>query len=266
MTNEKGYYKFEKLKEGSYSVSFEKAGRISETARVKKIKSGERFHLPMRLFKTASLAGKILIEELNVPAIGVNAILSSLRVTHSAVTFSNGEFRIEDIKPGKYTLIISHRGFHEITKEEIVITEGKEVEKQSFTVKPKQPGITVSTNRYVFSPADKIQFDLRTFRIEKVKIRVYQVPENLQAEMLLVQDSNKVNAKDKNFKLISEWEETMRNFQLYDWNYMQLDLKDKLPTATYMIEVEGEDNKHYSKKFFSVTSVGIVVKRSVDSV
>ena len=266
LTNEKGYYKFEKLKEGSYSVSFEKAGRISETARVKKIKSGERFHLPMRLFKTASLAGKILIEELNVPAIGVNAILSSLRVTHSAVTFSNGEFRIEDIKPGKYTLKISHRGFHEITKEEIVITEGKEVEKQSFTVKPKEPGITVSTNRYVFSPADKIQFDLRTFRIEKVKIRVYQVPENLQAEMLLVQDSNKVNAKDKNFKLISEWEETMRNFQLYDWNYMQLDLKDKLPTSTYMIEVEGEDNKYYSKKFFSVTSVGIVVKRSVDSV
>jgi len=266
LTNEKGYYKFEKLKEGSYSVSFEKSGRISETARVKRIKSGERFHLPMRLFKTASISGTILIEDLKVPAIGVNAILSSLRVTHSAVTFSNGEFRIEDIKPGKYTLKISHRGFHEITKEEIVITEGKEVEKQSFIIKPKEPGITVSTNRYVFSPADKIQFDLRTFRIEKVKIKIYQVPENLQAEMLLVQDSSKVNAKEKNFKLINEWEETMRNFQLYDWNYMQLDLKDKLPTATYMIEVEGEDNKYNSKKFFSVTSVGIVVKRSVDSV
>ncbi len=265
-TNAKGYYKFEKLTEGSYLVSFEKSGRISETAKIKKIKSGEKFHLPMRLFKTASLSGTILIDELKVPAIGINAILSSLRVTHSAVTFSNGEFRIEDIKPGKYTLKLSHRGFHEITKENIIITEGKDLEKLSFIAKPKQPGITVSTNRYVFSPADKIQFDLRTFRIEKVNIKVYQIPEKDQAEMLLVQDSSKIDAKEKKFKLITEWEETMRNFQLYDWNYMQLDLKEKLPTATYMIEVTGEDNKYYSKKFFSVTSTGIVVKRSIDSI
>jgi uncharacterized protein YfaS (alpha-2-macroglobulin family) len=265
-TNAKGYYKFEKLTEGSYSVSFEKSGRISETARIKKLKSGEKFNLPMRLFKTASLSGTVLIEGLNVPAIGINAVLSSLRVNHSAVTFSNGEFRIEDIKPGKYNLKISHRGFHEITKENVIITEGKDYDKQNFIVKPKEPDITVSTNRYVFSPADKIQFDLRTFRIEKVNIKVYQIPESLQAEMLLVQDSSKIDAKEKKFKLITEWEETMRNFQLYDWNYMQLDLKDKLPTATYMIEVTGEGNKYYSKKFFSVTSIGIVVKRSIDSV
>ena len=265
-TNAKGYYKFEKLTEGSYSVSFEKSGRISETARIKKLKSGEKFNLPMRLFKTASLSGTVLIEGLNVPAIGINAVLSSLRVNHSAVTFSNGEFRIEDIKPGKYNLKISHRGFHEITKENVIITEGKDYDKQNFIVQPKEPGITVSTNRYVFSPADKIQFDLRTFRIEKVNIKVYQIPESLQAEMLLVQDSAKIDAKEKKFKLITEWEETMRNFQLYDWNYMELNLKDKLPTATYMIEVTGEGNKYYSKKFFSVTSIGIVVKRSIDSV
>jgi hypothetical protein len=265
-TNAKGYYKFEKLTEGSYSVSFEKSGRISETARIKKLKSGEKFNLPMRLFKTASLSGTVLIEGLNVPAIGINAVLSSLRVNHSAVTFSNGEFRIEDIKPGKYNLKISHRGFHEITKENVIITEGKDYDKQNFIVKPKEPGITVSTNRYVFSPADKIQFDLRTFRIEKVNIKVYQIPESLQAEMLLVQDSAKIDAKEKKFKLITEWEETMRNFQLYDWNYMELNLKEKLPTATYMIEVTGEGNKYYSKKFFSVTSIGIVVKRSIDSV
>lgn len=30
---------------------------------------------------------------------------------------------------------------------------------------------------------------------------------------------------------------------------MELNLKDKLPTATYMIEVTGEGNKYYSKKF-----------------
>lgn len=90
----------------------------------------------MRLFKTASLSGSVMIDELNVPAIGINAILSSQRVTHSAVSFSNGEFRIEDIKPGKYTLKISHRGFHEITKEDIIITEGRELGKENFIVKP----------------------------------------------------------------------------------------------------------------------------------
>jgi macrolide-specific efflux system membrane fusion protein len=40
-TNAKGYYKFEKLTEGSYSVSFEKSGRISETARIKKLNSAK---------------------------------------------------------------------------------------------------------------------------------------------------------------------------------------------------------------------------------
>lgn len=69
--------------------------------------------------------------------------------------------------------------------------------------------------------------------------------------MLLVQDSSKVDVKEKKFKLVTEWEETMRNFQLYDWNYMQLDLKEKLSTATYMIEVTGEDNKYNSKSFYS---------------
>lgn len=265
-TNAKGYYKFEKLKEGPYSISFEKAGRIGETARLKKIKAGEKFHLPMRLFKTASVSGSVLIDKLNVPAIGINAVLSSLRVTHSATTFSNGEFRIEDIKPGVYKLKLSHRGFHEIEKENIVITEGKDFEKLSFIVKPKEPEISVSTNRYVFSPADKIQFDLRTFRIEKVTVKIYKISEKEQAEMLLVQDAAKINPVEKKFQLVTEWEETVRNFQLYDWNYMQLNLKDKLPTATYMISVIGEDKTYYSNKFFSVTSIGIVVKRSLDSV
>lgn len=265
-TNSEGSYSINKLPTGSYLATFEKAGHITETARIKKITPGQKLNLPMILFKSSSISGTLQIQDMNLPAGSIHAVLTAEKATHSALSFQNGEYRIEDIKPGKYKLNFSHRGFKKFDAGEITIEEGSNLDLKTTSMKLKEPEITVSTNRYTFSPADKIEFDLRTLRIEKVKVRIYRLPEKLEADYLFLRDIKKINPKENGFTSVVEWEESIRNFQPFDWNYQRLEMKDKLPTATYMIELVGEDERNISRKYFSVASAGLVAKRSAESV
>ncbi len=261
-TDSNGAYSFNKLPNGSYLVTFSYPGLITETAQMKNIKNGETFTLPMVMIKPASVAGLISIKGINTPAINVNVTLSG-RIIHAVSTFQDGSYRIENIKPGNYKIIITHQGFYDQESQVLRIPEGDRKENENFIVVPREPQLSISAHRYTFTPGDAVNFNLRTFRIETVKVTIYQAPVDLLMRGGVNPDILDVN--ESGLSAVNTWDEPVRDFYPYEWRYQDLQVKSALPTGGYCIEVKGAD-KVINRKFFTVTSTGIVMKRSQESI
>lgn len=261
-TDAHGHYRFNKLSAGSYTAAFEKSGYIKETAQIKDIKHGETFSLPMQMFRPASIGGKISIQGIDAPAVNIDVTLKG-RATHAAVSYPDGSYAIEDVKPGNYKLSLSHRGFYSKGTDVIAIREGESKKNLNFMMTPKEASAEVYTDRYTFAVGQPLTFNLKTFRLEKAKARLYKVP----MDILL---KGRVNPNDlkpgrHGLKMIREWEALIKDFTPYEWREQSLDALGSLPAGGYCIEVAGSE-KIINRKFFSVTSVGVVVKRSRESV
>ena len=261
-TDAKGAYRIESVAEGSYAVTFKKEGYITETARLERISSGETMKLPMRMYRKSSVAGQISIQDIGTAAINIQVSLSG-RASHYTTTFSDGTFRIEDVNPGEYTVALAHQGFHTPKPFKISVREGENRENMNFSLKAREPQIEVSAYRYTFTPGMKLEFATKSLRLDKIKTRIFRVP----ASVLLRgrSDPNTLDPAKEKFTVAKEWEDLVKNFTPYEWRYQSVEFGDALPEGGYCIEVSGAD-RVFSRKFFTVTTVGIVVKRSRESV
>lgn len=262
VTKADGSYQFSKLLSGSYIISFSKPGYISETAQLKNIKTSETFSLPMVLLAPASISGRVLIEGIKTPAINVN-ISAQSNVTYGSATYQDGTYRLEDMKPGNYRITISHQGFYNFQSQIIALREGEQKKDLSFIIKPREPQIKINAYRYTFAPGNKVEFNIRTLRLDSVNVTIYKVPINLLLKG--GKDPALLDPEKEGFKTISQWEEPVREFLPFEWRYQAIELKSNLPTGGYCIEVRGADSI-YTRKFFSVTTVGILLKRTQDSI
>jgi len=261
-TDNKGRYRFNKIAAGRYLATFQKAGYIPETAQIKNIDHGEKFNLPMQMFRPASLSGRIMIRDINVPAADIDITLKGL-LTQATISYQDGSFKIDDIKPGNYKLSLSHRGFDGFETEPLTIKEGKVRKDLDFSLKVKDPDVEVYSDRYTYVIGQQIGFNLKTFRLEKVKARIYRLPIDIALKGRI--DSAGLQPERDGLQLVREWEEGIRDFKPYVWREQHMDIAQSLPAGSYCIEVSGE-GKTQSRKLFSVTSIGIVVKRSLNSV
>ncbi|TAL30153.1 MAG: hypothetical protein EPN93_20230 [Spirochaetes bacterium] len=262
-TDARGLYRFDKLTSGSYAVTFQKQGYITETARLQHVSSGEKFNLPMQMLRPARLSGRLSIEGIDAPAINVDATLASGKIAHSTQSYQDGSYQLEDVKPGTYKLSLSHQGFFKIETPVITVREGDDRAHTDFTMRPKSPELEVYSNRYTFAPGSKVEFSLKSFRLEKVKFTVYRVP--VAVFLRGKTQPGAVDPATSGFRAERQWDDTIREFEPYEWRYQSVEMNEPLPPGGYCIEVTGAD-KVTSRKFFSVTSVGVVVKRSRESV
>ncbi len=257
-TGSGGTYSFNKIPEGRYYIFFEKPGYISESVSLKYIRKGESFTLPMRMYRPAGITGKIVIKGFDVPAVGVTVTAKGAQ-SHSASSFQDGTFQLVDLKPGRYKLHITHEGFYTIKTPVVFIREGSENKNYNFIVKPKPPEVKVYSYRYTFAPGNKVSFNLRTFRLENVKATVYRVP--METFLRGKSDPLDIDPREEKFEVKTRWDEPVNDFRPYQWRYQTLDVKEPLPTGGYCMEVKGA-GRVVDRKFFTVTSVGVVFKRS----
>ncbi len=261
-TDQNGLYRFEKLPSGPYMASFSGPGFITETAQLQNIKEGETFTLPMVMIRPATVSGKVTIEGINTPAINVDVTISG-NVTYSATTYQDGSFRFEDVKPGNYKMTVTHQGFYDIQPHEIRITEGEKREQVNFVVRAKEPQVQVYAYRYTFSPGDTIEFNIRSLRLESLKVTIYKVPIDILVKGGI--DPDKLDPEEAGLKAVTAWDEPIKEFEPYEWRYQSLQVKTAMPTGGYCVEVKGA-GRVISRKFFSLTTVGVVMKRSQDSI
>ncbi|MBP7734900.1 MAG: carboxypeptidase regulatory-like domain-containing protein [Spirochaetes bacterium] len=261
-TGAKGEYRFDKLPAGSYMATFSGPNFITETARLQNIKEGETFTLPMVMIRPATVSGKVAIEGINTGAINVDVTISGT-VTYSATTYQDGSFRFEDVKPGNYKMTVSHQGFYDLQPREIRIAEGEKKEQVNFVVKAKEPQVQVYAYRYTFSPGDTIEFNIRSLRLESLRVTIYKVPVDLLVRGGV--DPDKLNPEESGLKAVTSWDEPIKEFEPYEWRYQSLQVKTAMATGGYCVEVKGA-GRVVSRKFFSLTTVGVVMKRSQDSI
>ncbi|OHD69206.1 MAG: hypothetical protein A2W19_06365 [Spirochaetes bacterium RBG_16_49_21] len=261
-TDAGGAYRFAKLPGGSYIATFTYPGYITETAQLKYVKEGETFSLPMVMVKPATIAGRVMIADLNSPAINVNLTMGGA-VTYTASTFPDGTYRLEDVKPGNYKIRVTHQGFYDLESPVIKINEGDRKERLDFSVKPKEPKVSIHAYRYTFAPGDPVEFNLRTFRIERVTATVYRVPVDLLLKGGV--DPDGLDPGDAGMTPVASWDEPVKDFDPYEWRYQSLRVKSALPTGGYCMEVRAGGTV-VNRKFFTLTTVGVVMKRSPDSI
>jgi len=261
-TDVKGNYSIDKLNSGSYLVTFSKPGYITETARLNQIRVGETFRLQMIMYRPASVSGSLNIRGLNSPAVNVNVSLVG-RYTYTNVTFRDGTFLIEDVKPGIYTIAFSHQGFHYFKSENVRVSEGKDLKKMKYTIEAKSPEIKIHSYRYTFTPGNEIEFNLRTLRLDTVHVKIYKVP--VQVLMSDERDPEAMEPSGSGFKTVTEWDESVKDFNPYEWMYYSVRVNKPLPAGGYCIEAKGKGNV-IARKFFTVTNLGVVMKRSPENV
>jgi uncharacterized protein YfaS (alpha-2-macroglobulin family) len=261
-TDGKGNYAINKLKPGSYLVTFSKPGYITESASLSQIREGESFKLQMVMYKPASISGKLKIKGIDSPAVNIN-VAAEGRYTYSNVSFPDGSFLLEDVKPGTYTITFSHQGFNTIKSANIKVNEGRDSNDINFDIEAKSPEIKVHSYRYTFTPGNEIEFNLRTLRLDTVHIKIYKVPVNIFVSEK--RDPESIEPASSGFKTVTEWDESVQNFNPYEWMYYSVKVNKALPAGGYCIEVKGKGDV-LSRQFFTVTNLGVVLKRSPENV
>ncbi|HNF15335.1 MAG TPA: alpha-2-macroglobulin family protein, partial [Leptospiraceae bacterium] len=261
VTDEQGNYKISKLPKGSYNLTFYREGYIVETASIKKVESGKSFRLAMIMTRPSSISGKVLIKDV-LPETGAKNIMITLNSpvkTYNAYSYHDGTFQIQDIKPGKYALSFTHRGFHDIRIKDLEIREGQVLTGQNKIIQAKDPSLTLYSSNYTYPAGNKVSFNLRSYRIDKVDLKIYQVP----ASHLVLPPAKpeKIDPDKFGYKVVQKWEEPIPRYQPYDWMYTDISPKEPLPLGTYCFEASYTDNI-IERKFFTVTSTGIIAKRS----
>lgn len=273
-TDKSGNYQFKQLPEGEYSITFRKYGFITDTAITPNIKAGEKFRFAVPLSRPGTISGKLAISGVS-PAVPARSIFVELTgsTKYSTYSLEDGSFQIQNVKPGKYQLNLKHRAFESTvlnskTNEKtatinVDIIEGDTITDLQYAMIPREPSISVFTNNYTFPTGSKIEFSMKTFRLEKFTVKVYEIP----FEKFIKPPANPAEADPvkNSYKLIKTWEEPVAEFSPYEWKNPELVFKDPIPVGTYCIEVEGAD-EFRDRKYFTVTSTGIVVKRSPDSI
>ncbi len=257
-TDSNGNYSAGKLKSGMYVVTFSKPGFIAESARVEHIREGESFKLQMVMYRPSSISGKINIKGIDSPAYNINVTVQG-RYTYSNVSFRDGSFQFEDVKPGTYTITMSHQGFHTLKSANIKVSEGRAVSGLNFNIEAKSPEIRVHSYRYTFTPGNEIEFNLRTLRLDSVRVKVWSVP--MQVFVAGNRDADSVEPSKNGFKQVMEWDESVKEFNPYEWMYYSVKVNKPLPPGGYCVEVLGSGDI-IARQFFTVTNLGVIMKRS----
>ena len=261
-TDSAGNYSFPKLKSGSYMLSFEKGGYISETAHIQQVREGETFRLQMVLYRPSSFSGNITISGVKAPAAGIN-ITARGRHIYTVESFHDGSFNIEDVKPGRYQLELSHQGFHNIKSQFIDIREGEQKGNLNFEIATRSPDVKIHSYRTTFTPGNQLDFNLRSLRLDTVKIRVYRVP--VKFFLTAAPDPDSLDPVKSGFTRVTEWDEPVKDFRPYEWMYYSVNINQSLPVGGYCIEVQGSGSTP-ARQFFTVTNIGVVLKKSPDRI
>ncbi len=257
-TDSSGNYRFEKLESGSYLLTYSSAGYITETARVKQVRIDETFRLSMIMYRPSSMSGNIKINRLNAPAVDVN-VTAKGRYSYSNVTYQDGSFRLEGLKPGRYKLYITHQGFETVTTDYIDIAENSDKKLADFKINAKNPEVNINSYRYTFTPGSELLFNIKSLRMDSVHITVYRAPMDF---MITEQkDPDEINPAKTGFKKVVEWEEAVKKFNPYRWMYYSVNINKALSPGGYCIEAKGK-NGTLARRLFTVTNIGVVMKRS----
>ncbi|MCP5511404.1 MAG: carboxypeptidase regulatory-like domain-containing protein [Leptospiraceae bacterium] len=256
-TDSKGYYKFTKLNQGNFTVTFQKDHYLNESARIQRVSPEKPFLLNMQMFKPSSVSGKILIKDTEGPESAKNVYVSLSGVhRHSTKTFSDGSFQIFDLKPGSYTFDYSHNGYIKSEPIQMEVKEDENITLDDIYLTIRDASLSIYTSNYTFPTGSNIGFTTQTFRIDKMKLTIYDLNEEK------FPPSSADDLDIENLPKVHTWEEPVKNYEPNEYKHGYVNISQNLPTGMYCIEISSEDGSTLDRKLFTVTTLGLIAKRT----
>lgn len=273
VTDEKGNYIIDDVKPDNYYIYFKREGYIPGNSSCY-LNSGQAEKIDFTLYKSGRISGMTKISGLDAPASGINITLEELYTDYntgkeyfnqisSTSSYVDGSYSFEGIMPGKFRLVYTHQGFENRKGDIFELNEGDNIELKKTNLVVRKPELQVYANRYVYAPGNEIMFNLKSLRLEKVKVRIYKVPVDVMLSNK--KDPNQLKPQRDGLAVEQEWDESIKDFSPYEWRYQSLSITKPLPCGGYCLEVSSE-GKLVDRKYFSISSIGVVVKRTRTSV
>jgi hypothetical protein len=116
VTNAGGLFEAKRLTAGTYTVTAVKPGYTSSTAEIDLDEEAhESAHLSLRALP-GTVAGRVTESDSRLPVQGAHVYLDSNRIDRSTLTGKDGEYSLNDIPAGPYTICLEAEGLTSVAK------------------------------------------------------------------------------------------------------------------------------------------------------
>ena len=262
-TDRGGTYRIDGIPQGGYRMVIQKEGFLNEEFRNVFIASGKDEEMNVVLYAPASISGRVRLDdgETSLFNIAVTAVgpVSSLSNTNL-----DGEYLVENLKPGLYSVTAASDGFRPQKKRvEIHVGEGETVEGVELLLSAEPSQIRIAIYQDVYTLKEPVKFVVRAFNLPGTKIRIYEIPEQAWATDRTRFERLLAGKEDlSGFKQVHESSMTFSRFRPFSWVSREVRVESPLPPGAYLLQVatDGVEARHP----IFISNLGIAVLRGKD--
>jgi alpha-2-macroglobulin len=258
-TDRQGLARFPDLKTGPWTVQAEAAGLLPAEARRVLVRRGEETSIALRVFRPASLAGHVRLAD----GSGVADVTVMARGPAEGVgtTGPDGDFAIGDLPPGKYQVEVQHEGFGPARlAAPIDVTEGQTRDGLGLTVAPRPPELSFVLPREVFTPDERVEIAMRSFRLGQLDLSLHRVP--IVALTDGARDFRRFaqGADTTGLERVRSWTHSFGEGAPFAWREEMLRVGQDLAPGVYVLRATAPGIER--RQMFFVSDLSLLVKRS----
>lgn len=232
-----------------------------------------------------SIAGNVLLQH------GENAydisniknydtrVIASGTVTRASYVDSNGNYKIDGLPVGEYSLRVRAKGYSTESRWNVKVKEAKTTKAEPVKLSYLTSSLWLTSNFNTFTTKENPYFWFTAYGIDNVKLKLYKFdPEKL----LATKSKNQTNYTQfvlgeqyygtdsflssitKGKTPVQEWSRKV-NYGIEDGATVPFKIDEKIQEGAYILTVEGKstvNNKQYSHPYwFAVSKYGIITKQ-----
>ena len=259
-TDDDGKYVVEGIPEGAYRLELETEGYISEEISNVFMRSGKATNLNVTLYRPASIAGKVVLDDDGTPLFNV-PVTALGPATHRSDSNLEGAFRLEDLRPGRYRISEDAKEFSVAGAPLVAqVSEGENIEGLELRLDSAPPKIRLAIYQDVYTLKEPIKFVVRGFNVRAADVELYHVPETwLLDHPRGLQSLLAPGAPLELFERVHVQPLTFGRFRPFSWSNEEVEIEKSIRPGVYLLHVAGASSE--ARHAIFISNLGLATKR-----
>ena len=263
-TGDDGVVQIDRIPAGSYELTIEKSGYISEKLTNIAFVSGKKREMAVALYRPASISGRVLLVDKKTTLAGIPVISRGPSAGTSTSNFK-GLYVLRDLKPGTYSFTANRSGFLPYAYTgEVHVKEGEDIQEIDHYLAAEEEKVKIAIYQEVYPIKKEVKFTVRAFRSEDFELEFYRIPidwylKNTHAfKNLLVRNSSL-----ESFDRVYSVKYGFKRYRPYRWFTKEVKADRQFSSGIYLIRAltaHAED-----RNFIFVSNIGVIAKRGKGS-
>lgn len=238
-----------------------------------------------------NIVGKVLLEKQLANSTKTifstdNILTSNVRVlaygdvTRGSFVNEKGEYKLDGLPVGRYSLVFKANGYSSQTEWGIEVTEAKDRLVHEVKLNFLTPELSIGSDSKVFTPKEDPYFWFRASAIDKVNVKIYSFDPVKLVNSDMKDKSDYLSFLLGNYyynndsllgktietqKPLMEWSKDVY-YDSSDYGRANLKIDKKLPAGSYLMLAEGKssfnDKEYKDYYWFTVSDIGIITKHA----